>query len=147
MPLFDDPVPRRLLWPIEAPAPRRRAQRLLRRFRAGFPDLVYDMDLAVELANAQAFLLGGQRHVRLYGGLARHRRVGHAALALALAHETGHHLAGPPFHPYYRWLSSEERATEWALSVGLPHVFGEATRRIGERGLAELAAIGLKIAL
>jgi hypothetical protein len=145
VPLFDDPIPRRLLWPIEAPEPKRRAQRLLRRFRARFPQLVYDMDLAVELANAQALMLRGKRHVRLYGGLARHRRLGSAALALALAHETGHHLGGPPLHPYYRWLSSEARATEWALSVGLPDVFGEDAAEIGEQGLAELASIGLQI--
>lgn len=143
MPLFDDPVPAALLWPLDSPWPRRRARALLRRFRACFPELVYDVDLAVELANAQAFLLRGRKRVRLYGGLARHRRVGWPALAVALAHETGHHLGGPPFHAYYKWLSSEERATEWALTVGLHKVFGARAGHIGERGLTQLGSIGL----
>ena len=102
------------------------------------------MDLGVELANAQAFLEGGKKRVRLYGGLVRHRRIGAAGLAFALAHETGHHLGGPPYLQYYRWLSSEERATEWARSVGLHKVFGKASAmRVTERGLQELRRVGL----
>ena len=100
------------------------------------------MDLDVHLANAQAFLDGENKRVRLFGGLVRHRDIGAAGLAMALAHETGHHLAGPPFLPFYRWLSTEERATEWALSVGLHRVFGKVrANRVGERGLKQLAAI------
>jgi hypothetical protein len=143
MPLFDDPVPSRLLWPLDAPWPKRRARALLRRFQAEFPDLVYDMDLRVELANAQAFLLKGKRRVRLYGGLVRHRGLGWTGLAVALAHETGHHLGGPPFHRAYRWLSSEERATEWAMTVGLTTVFGARAPGIGRRGAEALKAISL----
>ena len=56
MPIFDAPVDRRLLWPLQAPWPRRRARVLIRRFQVRWPELVYDMDLEVELANAQAFL-------------------------------------------------------------------------------------------
>ena len=100
------------------------------------------MDIHVKLANAQAFLDGGRKRVRLYGGLVRHRKIGSAGLAVALAHETGHHLAGPPYLQFYHWLSSEERATEWAMTVGLQKVFGKkVATRIGKRGLIELQLI------
>lgn len=102
------------------------------------------MDLGVLLANAQAFRAGKVRHVRLYGGLVRHRRIGSAALAFVLAHETGHHLGGSPYLPYMPWLSSEERASEWALLHGLPKVFGISHAEvIAKRGEAQLRAIGL----
>ncbi|SJZ30365.1 hypothetical protein SAMN02745126_00003 [Enhydrobacter aerosaccus] len=115
---------------------------MLRRFQACFPDVVYDTDLAVELANGQAFLDGDLKRVRLYGGLVRHREMTSAALALTLAHETGHHLGGPPFLPFHRWLSSEERATEWGTTVGLQRVFGERTaRRIAGQGGRQLERI------
>lgn len=144
MTLFDKPVNSTLLWPINAPWPKRRARAQIKRFQACFPHLIYDMDLAVELANAQAFLAGKQRHVRLYGGLVRHRLVGAAGLAFALAHETGHHVGGAPFMKYQPWISSEERATDWAVSEGLQEVFGpNAARRIVHRGPLQLRAIGI----
>jgi hypothetical protein len=109
-----------------------------------FPNIVYDMDLAVELANAQAFRAGKRKHVRLFGGLVRHRRMGSAGLALTLAHETGHHLGGPPYLHYLPWLSSEARATEWATAEGLRLVFGvSAAETIARRGANQLKAIGL----
>ena len=144
MSLFDRPVSSRLLWPLEARWPRRRAWTLIKRFQACFPELIYDMELGVDLANAQAFLDGSQRRVRLYGGLVRHRKIGSAALAVTLAHETGHHLGGAPFLQYYRWLSSEERATQWAMTVGLQKVFGSvAAEKVSDSGIRQLKAIGL----
>ncbi len=146
MPLFDAPVPRRLLWPLNAPWPRRRVREIIRRFQLCYPSLDYDVDSEVGIANAQAFLEGGRRCIRLYGGLTRHRKVGASALAVVLAHETGHHLAGPPFLPYYRWLSSEERATEWARDVGLPAVFGaKAAKALIFRGEKQLRVAGLSV--
>jgi hypothetical protein len=144
MPLFDPPVPRRLLWPKNAPWPKRRAQALLKKFQSCFPMVLYDMDLGVLLANAQAFRAGKQKHVRLYGGLVRHRWIGSAGLAFALAHETGHHLGGAPFLQYLPWLSSEERASEWATTCGLPVVFGvDRADVVTRRGVTQLKAIGL----
>ena len=100
------------------------------------------MDLNVPLANAQAFLEGKKRRVRLFGGLVRHRRIGAAGLAVVLAHETGHHLGGAPYAPYYRWLSTEERATDWAVTVGLQQIFGpRAALKIGRHGCHQLEAI------
>ncbi len=141
MPLFDAFVSPRLLWPENAPWPRRRARNLLKRFAVSFPDIRYDLSPGIRSANAQALLLNGDRVVVLYGGLSRHRRVGSAGLSVALAHETGHHLGGPPFLKYYRWLSSEERATEWARTVGLPCIFGHASDGIWRRGFRELSAL------
>ena len=117
---------------------------MLERFQACFPELLYDIEIGVDLANAQAFLDGSQKRVRLYGGLVRHRKIGSAGLAVALAHETGHHLGGAPFLQYYRWLSSEERSTQWAVTVGLQKVFGSvAAQKVGENGTKQLRAIGL----
>ena len=144
MPLFDRAVTPRLLWPLNAPWPKKRARNLIKRFQECFPELSYDMDLEVKLANAQAFIREGRKHVRLYGGLVRHRRIGFAGLALVLAHETGHHLGGPPYLPFYRWLSSEERATEWAVTVGLQRVFGDKRAvKLQQAGLSELISLGL----
>ena len=142
MPLFDEAVDHRLLWPLDAVWPRRRARHVLAQYQARWPELAYDMDLAVDLANAQAFLEAGRRRVRLYGGLARHRRIGSAGLSVALAHETGHHLGGPPFHAAYRWLSSEDQADHWAKTIGLPVLFGApAAAKIWARGRGQLVAI------
>lgn len=117
---------------------------MIKRFQACFPELTYDMDLCVNLANAQAFLDAGKKRVRLYGGLVRHRKIGAAGLALTLSHETGHHLGGAPHLEYYHWLSSEERATEWAVTVGLPSVFGSRrATQIGREGFSQLRTLGL----
>jgi hypothetical protein len=82
----------------------------------------------------------------LYGGLARHKRMTVAGLAWVLAHETGHHVGGAPFHDFLPYLSSEERADRWARLVGLPHVFGrERARQYTVRGRAALRAILLTL--
>ena len=112
------------------------------RFQAIFPELTYDVEFGVDVANAQAFVEGSTKHVRLYGGLVRHRKVGSAGLAVVLAHETGHHLAGPPYLRFCGHLSSEERATEWAIEVGLAKVFGrKAAQTIGASGNSQLRAL------
>jgi hypothetical protein len=103
------------------------------RFSAAFPTVHYDIYWATDTCNAQAFVIAQNRFVRLYGGLIRHRFVGIAGLAFALGHETGHHLGGAPFHPQLFWLSSEQRADEWAIEVGLPAVFGARTARCYSR--------------
>jgi hypothetical protein len=124
LPIFDDMVPVEHVWPVDARWPIFRAEALLKRFRAKFPDLHYDLFWDTRLMNALAFIGPLGRCVRLYGGLARHRSVGIEGLAFALAHETGHHVGGPPCHPCYLSISSEERANEWAAEFGLPIVFG-----------------------
>jgi hypothetical protein len=142
VPIFDDIISPRLVWPVEARWPLRRAQGLLERFRACFPDIYFDMYWATRLMNAQAYIGEKGRSVRLYGGLGRHREVGVEGIAFALAHEVGHHLGGEPRHEFYTMISSEERASEWAEETGMPIVFGEEmAARYVRRGVAELAAV------
>jgi len=143
VPIFDDVVPIADVWPVDARWPIFRAEQLLTRFRANFPDLHYDIFWNTRLMNAQAFIGPLGRCVRLHGGLARHRSIGIEGLAFALAHETGHHVGGPPYHPsYLSLISSEERANEWAAKCGLPLLFGEKVgSRYALRGLRQLARL------
>jgi hypothetical protein len=142
VPIFDDLISPKLVWPVEARWPLRRAQALLGRFQAHFPDIYFDMYWETRLMNAQAYIGPNGRSVRLYGGLGRHREVGIEGIAFALAHEVGHHLAGPPHHEFYTTISSEERASEWAEEVGLPTVFGDdVARRYACRRVGQLAAV------
>jgi hypothetical protein len=97
---------------------------LIARFSSVFPQIHYDVLWDSNTCNGHAFLLNDIRHVRLYGGLLRHKNVGLAGLAVCLAHETGHHLGGPPYHEFYPWLSSEAQADTWAYETGLRVVFG-----------------------
>jgi hypothetical protein len=118
-------------------ARQRRVEAVLQHFRNAFPEIEYDILWTSRTCNAQAYLSEGKRRVRLYGGLARHKKVSVAAIAWVMAHETGHHLGGRPVHPQFPWIASEETADAWAVSVGLPKVFGSrlATRycNIGRR--------------
>jgi len=140
--IFDDLVPKKDVWPADSHWPRRRADALIKRYQEVFPAIYYDLFWETRLLNAQAFISGRGRCVRLYGGLGRHRKVGIEGLAFALAHETGHHLGGPPRHPFYVSLSSERRASEWALTTGLPKLFGcTVGQRYGYHGLKQLAGL------
>jgi hypothetical protein len=142
VPIFDDVVPVADVWPMDARWPNFRAEGLLKRYRAQFPNLHYDVFWDTRLMNAQAFIGPQGRCVRLHGGLARHRSIGIEGLAFALAHETGHHLGGPPYHPSYLSISSEGRANEWAVECGLPLLFGEKVgRRYAARGLQQLSKL------
>jgi hypothetical protein len=145
VPIFDDIISPKLVWPVEARWPLRRAILLIERFRTHFPNIYYDIRWEIRLMNAQAYIGEKGRSVRLYGGLGRHRKVGVEGIAFALAHEIGHHLGGPPHHQSYTTISSEERANEWAEETGLPLVFGEkVARRYVDRGVGQLAAVWKK---
>ena len=129
-------------WSPSAQWPRRRAEAVLVRFQKLFPNLISDLYWETNSVNAQAFVLNDGKHVRLYGGLARHRRISYAGIAFAIAHETGHLLAGAPFDSVYFWLSNEERADEWAWSDGMRLAFGsQRGRSLANRGLSELLSI------
>lgn len=122
--IIDSPQNIEDLRPAASPEPRRRAKALLAHFQTSFPGIGYELAWYSDSVNAQAFTYRNRRRVRLYGGLARHRKISRAGIAFALAHETGHHLAGAPFDPTYFWLSSEARADAWALSEGMIQAFG-----------------------
>jgi hypothetical protein len=107
-----------------------------------FPQISYSLDLGSRTANAQAFALGNDRFVRIYGGLALHPLAGKDALIFTLLHETGHHLgkgrrfAGDPA------LACDCVADRWALTVGIP----QWTSRFGSkvdirRALSDLTAL------
>ena len=125
---------------------------IVTRFAAAFDDIAIDIAWESDSLNAQAFRLGPAAHVWIYGGLARHRDIGPEGLALAIAHEIGHHKGGAPASRYYHWLSTDRRADEWARTVGLPAAFGQAAADVARAGadqlfgaladLADLAAPG-----
>jgi hypothetical protein len=139
--ILDAPVPLKSLRPVDDERHRRRVGRIVAAFAAAFPEIRYDVYWESSTANAQAFFWEGHRCVRLYGGLARHRQLSVAAIAWVLAHETGHHLAGPPFHDLHPGLSSEAASDAWAAVTGLQHAVGDARarryRRVGRRELSQ----------
>src|SRR5262245_7988071 len=100
-------------WPVEHHVLPRSTQlrrksnalKLTGRFAAEFPDIEYKLFWESAIINAQAWLEGDRKHVTVYGGLVRHPTIRSSGLALMLAHETGHHLGGPPFDPDLRWPS------------------------------------------
>lgn len=122
-------TPNRLLRRLSDDRLRRRVEAVLERFRTTFPEIEYDALWVSRTCNAQAFVSGDKKHVRLYGGLAGHKQISVAGIAWIVAHETGHHLGGQPFHPQFPWLSSEESADAWAMSTGLVRAFGHRLAR------------------
>jgi hypothetical protein len=135
-----------LNWPTEAIHPGRRSDRrrkdtalgLLDQFGKVFPEISYDLLWESATVNSQAWRLGSARYVRVYGGLVRHRSMTRAGLALMLAHETGHHLGGPPRDPDMPWISWQGQADYWAAGVGMKQVFGSRARGITMRGVREI---------
>lgn len=91
---------------------------LLSEFRSAFAEIKYEVDTQTRIVNAQAFVLGGSRIVRLYAGLAFHSLLSEDALVFTLLHETGHHrargrrFAGDPA------LACDCLADRWAIGPG-----------------------------
>ena len=106
---------------------------LLDRFGKAFPEITYELFWESATVNAQAWRLGPDRYVRVYGGLVRHRTITKYGMALMLAHETGHHLGGPPYDPAMPWLTWQGQADHWAARIAMPIIWGPkalgATRR------------------
>jgi len=136
-------------WPTEVEkGPRksdsrrkRLAEELIARFEQAFPQITYTLLWDSQLINAQAWRLGEQRNVYLYGGLVRDRAVTRAGLAVALAHETGHHLGGEPYDSFMTWMSSEEQSDKWAAISCIPNLFGSEANALIERGAREIAKL------
>ena len=115
------------------------ATEIVARFATVFDDIAIDIAWESDSLNAQAFRLApGAAQVRIYGGLARHRDIGPEGLALALAHEIGHHKGGSPASRYRQWLSTDRRADEWARTMGLPAVYGLAAADVARAGANQL---------
>jgi hypothetical protein len=122
------------------------AEMLVGLFSKEFHEITFELMWDSASVNSQAWKLDSRFRVNLYGGLVRHPLLGPAGLALSLAHETGHHLGGPPFHRWLPWLSSESRADCWAAGVGMPRVFGRESRELTLRGAKEVEGVTLKAA-
>lgn len=87
-------------------------------FQSAFPAIQYQIFSELNLLNGQALLLGTQRIVRLYGGVALHPAMGRDGLAFTLLHETGHHLAEGARLPWNPLLACECVADFWAFHLG-----------------------------
>lgn len=121
-----------LNWPVEQTQLNQRfllrrkalAARLLNRFGQAFPEITYELSWDSPSVNAQAWRLGSNRYVRVYGGLVRQPAITKYGLTLMLAHETGHHLGGPPYDPAMPWMSWQGQADYWAASIAMPRIWG-----------------------
>jgi hypothetical protein len=91
---------------------------LLVAFQSSFPEVQYQIFPKLDLLNGQALILGAQRIVRLYGGVALHPAMGRDGLAFALLHETGHHLSVGTRLPWNPLIACECAADFWAFNVG-----------------------------
>jgi hypothetical protein len=111
---------------------------LLKHFRRSFPDITYDLLWSSPTINAQAWIAGDAKNVTIYGGLARHPSMTRAGLALAIAHETGHHLGGFPLDPEIRWMTWQGQADYWAARTGMPQVFGSRAFNMTLRGARQI---------
>jgi hypothetical protein len=139
MSVFSMSAPTEWLRPTTDLQQREWAAGIVAQFAAAFPDIAIDIAWESDSLNAQAFRLGPTAaHVRIYGGLPRHRDIGPEGLALAIAHEIGHHTGGAPASRHYHWLSTDRRADEWARTVGLPAVFGQAAAEVARVGADQL---------
>jgi len=107
---------------------------LLDQFGQAFPEITYELLWESATINAQAWRLGSVRYVRVYGGLVRHPVITRSALALTIAHETGHHLGGPPCDPGMPWLAWQGQADYWAARTAMPRVFGSRAQTMTLRG-------------
>jgi hypothetical protein len=135
-----------LNWPAEEVLPSRRAQQqrrrvildLFQKFGVAFPEITYELLWESPTINSQAWRLGSARYVRVYGGLVRHRAMTKYGLALMLAHETGHHLGGPPYDPDMPWISWQGQADYWAARIGMKKVFGARAETLTVRGARQI---------
>jgi hypothetical protein len=116
--LFAEPLSPSELSVRESPERQDLVGSLLDDFRHTFPTIEFSLIAEFRFLNAQALLLGSRRQVRLYGGLAFHIRLGRDALAFALLHETGHHLAIGSRLNWNPWLACECVSDLWAVNEG-----------------------------
>jgi hypothetical protein len=118
---METPVPESLR-PFDDSVPLEIAEYLVNHFKRFYPNIVYHIEWLDNTVNASAWKEGDERHVRLYGGLIRHKAIKQEGLGLVLAHEIGHHYAGTPTYPNSD-LSCEGQADYWAAKIAMREVW------------------------
>jgi hypothetical protein len=116
--LFAEPLSPNEVSVLESAERKALVGHLLDDFRHTFPTIEFSLIAEFRFLNAPALLLASRRLVKLYGGLAFHERIGKDALAFALLHETGHHLAIGPRLNWNPWLACECVSDLWAVDEG-----------------------------
>jgi hypothetical protein len=101
---------------IDAQTELEMAEYLIQQYRLHYPSITYQIDWLNDDVNAIAFIQGGRRYVRLYGGLIRHRYMELEGIGLVLSHEIGHHYAGDPKYPN-SWASCEGQSDYWGALI------------------------------
>jgi Zn-dependent protease with chaperone function len=114
---------------------------LLDKFGRAFPEITYELFWESPSVNAQAWRLGPARYVRVYGGLVRHQAITKYGLSLVLAHETGHHLGGPPYDPAMSWLTWQGQADYWAARTAMPKIWGPKACEVTLRAAREMVEL------
>ena len=115
---------------------------LLKDFRKAFPNLTFELRLDFSIINAQAFALGDQRVVALYGGIALHPKLGVHSLTFIILHEAGHHLAKGCRSRRDPSLACECASDHWAVTAGTNRLLQKSGRRLRLRAaVAELDQI------
>lgn len=110
------------LRPMTDTVPLEIAEYLVHHFKRFYPNVEYHIEWGDDTVNAYAWISGGRRHVALLGGLIRHYAMDVEGIGLVLAHELGHHYAGPPTYPNSR-LSCEGQSDYWAAAIGMREVW------------------------
>jgi len=125
--VFDPPlnIPRKMLRRRGDESWQRKVTAIMKRFQCTFSEIAYDIAWEVDAFNGAAWRQISQPHVRLYGGLLRHRAIGLEGIALLFAHETGHHYGGQPRDSTYTWMTTERQADFWAAHVGVKAVWAD----------------------
>ncbi|WP_225712509.1 hypothetical protein [Bradyrhizobium semiaridum] len=115
---------------------------ILTDFRQAFPELRFELDEASTTVNAQAFIRGNDRVVRLYGGLAYHASIGADGLIFTLLHEVGHHLSRGGRLAANAELGCECAADRWVLTDGMARLKKRTGRMFSiEQAVASVESI------
>ncbi|GEC53980.1 hypothetical protein ABIF38_004614 [Bradyrhizobium japonicum] len=112
---------------------------ILADFGRAFPDLLFELDEGSATVNAQAFIRGNDRVVRIYGGLAHHAAMNADGLVFALLHEVGHHLSKGGRLAANSELGCECAADRWILAKGAARLRKQTGRTLSiERAVSSI---------